>query len=131
MAKMGQEAIYKRPRTSQPHPQHPAFPYLLRKMVIGRPNQVWCADITFVPVKNGFLYLIAIVDWATRKVLSWRLNKMIHADVCVEALNEAIVKYGPPEIMNTDSHTIGASSRDLLRSAACQPQTSDDGDHRQ
>lgn len=102
MAKMGLEAIYKRPRTSQPHPQHPVFPYLLRKMQIGRPNQVWCADITFVPVRNGFLYLVAIMDWASRKVLSWRLSNTMHADFCVEALNEAIAKYGPPEIMNTD-----------------------------
>ena len=73
MAKMGLEAIYKRPRTSQPHPLHPVYPYLLRKMQIDRPNQVWCADITFVPVRNGYLYLVAIMDWATRKVLSWRL----------------------------------------------------------
>ena len=102
MAKMGLEAIYKRPRTSQPHPQHPVFPYLLRKMQIDRPNQVWCADITFVPVKNGFLYLVAIMDWATRRVLSWRLSNTMHADFCVDALNEAVAKHGPPEIMNTD-----------------------------
>jgi putative transposase len=102
MARMGLEAIYKRPRTSQPHPQHPVFPYLLRKMVIERANQVWCADITFVPVRNGFLYLVAIMDWATRKVLSWRLSNTMHADFCVDALNEAIATYGPPEIMNTD-----------------------------
>ena len=102
MAKMGLEAIYKRPRTSQPHPQHPVYPYLLRKMVIDRPNQVWCADITFIPVKRGFLYLVAIMDWATRKVLSWRLSNTMHADFCVEALKEAIGQFGPPEIMNTD-----------------------------
>ena len=102
MAKMGLEAIYKRPRTSKPHPQHPVYPYLLRKMQIDRPNQVWCADITFVPVRNGFLYLVAIMDWATRKVLSWRLSNTMHADFCVDALNEAIAKHGPPEIMNTD-----------------------------
>nr|WP_227538428.1 IS3 family transposase [Tritonibacter mobilis] len=102
MAKMGLEAIYKRPRTSQRHPQHPVYPYLLRKMQIDRPNQVWCADITFVPVKNGFLYLVAIMDWATRKVLSWRLSNTMHADFCVEALKEAMAKHGPPEIMNTD-----------------------------
>ena len=99
---MGLEAIYKRPRTSQPHPQHPVYPYLLRKMAIDRPNQVWCADITFVPVKNGFLYMVAIMDWATRKVLRWRLSNTMHADFCVDALNETIAKYGPPEIMNTD-----------------------------
>ena len=102
MAKMGLEAIYKRPRTSQPHPQHPVYPYLLRKMQIDRPNQVWCADITFVPVRNGFLYLVAIMDWASRKVLSWRLSNTMHADFCVEALQEAIAKYGPPETCNTD-----------------------------
>ena len=76
MAKMGLEVVYKRPRPSQPHPQHPVWPYLLRKMVIDRPNQVWCADITFIPVKRGFLYLVAILDWATRKVLSWRLSNI-------------------------------------------------------
>lgn len=102
MAKMGLEAIYKRPKTSQPHPQQPIYPYLLRKIFIDRPNQVWCADITFVPVRNGFLYLIAIMDWAIRKVLSWRLSNTMHADFCVEALNEAIAKFGSPEIMNTD-----------------------------
>ncbi|WP_442970201.1 IS3 family transposase [Roseibium sp. FZY0029] len=102
MAKMGLEAIYKRPRTSQPHPQHKVYPYLLRGMTIGRPNQVWCSDITFIPVKHGFLYLVAIMDWATRKVLSWRLSNTMHADFCVEALNEAIARFGPPEIMNTD-----------------------------
>lgn len=98
MAKMGLEAIYKRPQTSQPHPQHPAFPYLLRKMQIVRPNQIWCADITFVPFKICFLYLVAIMDWTTRKVLSWRLSNTMHADFCVDALNEAIAKHGPPEI---------------------------------
>jgi transposase InsO family protein len=71
-------------------------------MQIDRPNQIWCADITFVPVKNGFLYLVAFMDWATRKVLSWRLSNTMHADFCVDALNEAIAKHGPPEIMNTD-----------------------------
>jgi len=111
MAKMGLEAIYKRPRTSKPHPQHPVYPYLLRQMQIDRPNQAWCADITFVPVKNGFLYLVAIMDWATRKVLSWQLSNTMHADFCVDALSETIAKHGPPEIMNTDSHMMVTSSR--------------------
>ena len=102
MRLMGLQAIYKRPRTSQPHPQHPVYPYLLRKLTIDRPNQVWATDITFVPVKHGFLYLVAIMDWHSRKVLSWRLSNTMHADFCVEALQEAIAKYGPPEIMNTD-----------------------------
>ena len=97
---MGLEAIYKRPKTSQPHPAHPIYPYLLRNVIIDRPNQVWCADITFVPVRHGFLYLVAIMDWATRKVLSWRLSNTMHADFCVAALEEAIARFGPPEIMN-------------------------------
>ncbi|MBD8893674.1 IS3 family transposase [Roseibium litorale] len=102
MAKMGLEAIYKRPGTSQPHPQHKVYPYLLRGMTIGRPNQVWCSNITFIPVTNGFLYLVAIMDWATQKVLSWRLSNTMHAGFCIEALKEAIDRFGPPEIMNTD-----------------------------
>ncbi|MDP2517937.1 IS3 family transposase [Shimia thalassica] len=110
MAKMGLEAIYKRPRTSKPHPQHPVYPYLLRKMVIDRPNPVWCADITFVPVKNGFPHLVSIMDWATRKVLSWRLSNTMHADFCVEPLSEAIAKHDPPEIMNTDQGSQFAGS---------------------
>jgi putative transposase len=99
---MGLEAIYTRPRTSQPHPAHPVYPYLLKGMIIDRPNQVWCADITFVPVRHGFLYLVAIMDWATRKVLGWRLSNTMHASFCVETLQEAIARFGPPEIMNTD-----------------------------
>ena len=102
MRLMGLEAIYKRPRTSQPHPQHPVYPYLLRSLTIDRPNLVWCADITFIPVRRGFLYLVAIMDWATRKVLAWRLSNTMHAEFCVEALTEAIHRFGPPEIMNTD-----------------------------
>lgn len=102
MRLMGLEAVYKRPKTSQPHPAHPVFPYLLKGMEITRPNQVWCSDITFIPVSRGYLYLVAIMDWATRKVLSWRVSNTMHADFCVDAMNEAIGKYGPPEIMNTD-----------------------------
>ncbi len=104
---MGLEAIDKRPRTSQPHPLHPVFPHLPRKMEVDRANQVWCADITFVPVKNGFLNLVAIMGRATRRVLSWRPSNTKHADFCVEALNEAIAKHGPPEIMNTASKAAG------------------------
>lgn len=102
MRLMGLQALYKRPKTSQPHPGHPIFPYLLKGLEIARPNQVWCADITFIPVSRGYLYLVAIMDWATRKVLSWRISNTMHADFCVDALNEAIGKYGAPEIMNTD-----------------------------
>ena len=102
MRVMGLEAIYKRPRTSKPHPAHPVYPYLLKNMAINRPNQVWCADITFIPVCGGFLYLVAIMDWATRKVLSWRLSNTMHADFCIEALREALARFGKPEIFNTD-----------------------------
>ena len=90
------------PRTSQPHPAHRVYPYLLKGMIIDHPNQVWCADITYIPVRRGFFYLVAIMDWATRKVLAWRLSNTMHASFCNEALAEAISKYGPPEIMNTD-----------------------------
>ncbi len=99
---MGLEAIYKRPNTSKKHPENRIYPYLLRNMQITRPNQVWCADISYIPVKRGFLYLVAIMDWATRKVLSWRLSNTMDASFCKEALDEAITKHGPPEIMNTD-----------------------------
>jgi putative transposase len=99
---MGLQAVYKGPNTSKKHPQHRIYPYLLRKLAITRPNQVWCSDITYIPVKRGFLYLVAIMDWATRKVLSWRLSNTLDASFCVEALDEAIAKYGKPEIMNTD-----------------------------
>jgi putative transposase len=102
MRLMGLEAVYKRPRTTKPHPAHPVYPYLLSGLRIERPNQVWCADITFIPVRHGFLYLVAIMDWATRKVLAWRLSNTMHASFCVEALEEALARHGPPEIMNTD-----------------------------
>ena len=86
MGIMGLQAIYKRPNTSKKHRQHKIWPYLLRKLPITRPNHVWCSDITYIPVKNGFLYLVAIMDWATRKVLSWRLSNTLDASFCVEAL---------------------------------------------
>jgi putative transposase len=102
MGLMGLQAIYKGPNTSKKHPQHRIYPYLLRKLPITRPNHVWCSDITYIPVRRGFLYLVAIMDWATRKVLAWRLSNTLDASFCVEALEEAIAKYGKPEIMNTD-----------------------------
>ena len=102
MRLMGLEAIYQAPRTSDPHPAHRIYPYLLKRMKIDRPNQVWCADITYIPVQRGFLYLVAIMDWATRHVLAWRLSNTMDASFCVEALNEALSKYGNPEIFNTD-----------------------------
>ena len=102
MRLMGLQAIYQPPRTSDPHPEHRIYPYLLRNLEVNRPNQVWCADITYIPVQRGFLYLVAIMDWASRHVLAWRLSNTMDASFCVEALNEALAKYGKPEIFNTD-----------------------------
>jgi putative transposase len=102
MRLMGLEAIYQAPRTSDPHPAHRVYPYLLRGMVIDTPNRVWCADITYIPVQRGFLYLVAIMDWATRHVLAWRLSNSMDASFCVEALEEALNRYGSPDIFNTD-----------------------------
>ena len=99
---MGLEAIYQAPKTSTPHPAHRIYPYLLKGMVIDRPNQVWCADITYIPVQRGFLYLVAIMDWATRHVLAWRLSNTMDVRFCLEALNEALARYGKPKIFNTD-----------------------------
>jgi len=102
MRLIGLTPIYQAPRTSQPHPQHKIYPYLLRNVTVDRPNQVWCADITYIPMRRGFLYLVAIMDWSTRAVLSWRLSNTMHPDFCVEALEEALLRYGKPEIFNTD-----------------------------
>jgi len=102
MRLMGLAAIYQKPRTSDPHPDHKIYPYLLRNLKIDRPNQVWCADITYIQMRKGFLYLVAVMDWYSRKVLSWRLSNTMATDFCVEAVNEAIAKYGTPEIFNTD-----------------------------
>lgn len=102
MRLMGLQAIYQAPRTSDPHPAHRIYPYLLRGLAIDRPNRVWCADITYIPVQRGFLYLVAVMDWATRHVLAWRLSNTMDASFCVEALGEALGKYGKPEIFNTD-----------------------------
>lgn len=102
MRKMGLMAIYQKPRTSIPHPEHKVYPYLLRGLAIERPNQVWCADISYIPMRRGFLYLVAIMDWHSRKVLSWRLSNTMEADFCVAALEEALERYGTPDIFNTD-----------------------------
>ncbi len=101
MAEMGLKAIYRRPKTSAPAPGHRIFPYLLNGLKITRPNQVWAADITFIPMARGFLYLVAIMDWYSRYVLSWRLSNTMDAGFCVDALEEALRK-GKPEIFNTD-----------------------------
>ena len=102
MTKMGLSPIYQRPRAIDPHPQHRIYPYLLRHLAIDRPNHLWCADINYVLIRRGFLYLVAIMGWATRKVLARRLSNTIDASFCVLALEEALARYGRPEIFNTD-----------------------------
>ncbi len=102
MHKMGLRAVYQQPRTTVPHPEHRIYPYLLRDRAVEQANEAWCADVTYIPLDRGFLYLVAIQDWASRKVLSWRLSNTMDASFCVEALEEALARYGPPEIFNTD-----------------------------
>ena len=102
MRLMGLEAIYQKPNTSQGHPDHKVYPYLLRGLSIERANQVWCADITYIPMARGFVYLVAVMDWFSRRVLSWRLSITMEADFCVEAVQEALAAHGRPEIFNTD-----------------------------
>ena len=102
MRLMGLEAIYPKPRASRPHPEHKIYPYLLRDFNIEKPNQVWTADITYIPMGRGFMYLVSVMDWHSRKVLSWRLSNTMGTDFCVEALEEAIERYGCPEIFKTD-----------------------------
>jgi putative transposase len=102
MDKMGITAIYRKRNTSTAHPQHPVYPYLLKSLAIDRANQVWASDLTYIPMKRGFVYLVAILDWATRKVLAHRVSISMTPDFCVEALEEAIAQYGTPEIFNTD-----------------------------
>jgi len=102
MRVMGLEALYPKKRTSKPNALHRRFPYLLKGLVIERPNQVWATDVTYVPMAHGFLYLVAVIDWASRAVLSWKLSNTLDADFCVEALEEAIAHFGRPEIFNTD-----------------------------
>ena len=102
MRQMGLVAIYQRPGTSKPNPEHRIFPYLLRGVDITEPGHVWCADISYIPMRRGFLYLVAIMDWASRKVLNWRLSNTLDADFCVEALREALARFPKPRIFNTD-----------------------------
>jgi putative transposase len=102
MKKMAIEAIYRRPNTSKPAPGHKIYPYLLRGLPIVRPNQVWATDINYIPMAKGFVYLVAIIDWFSRKVLAWRVSITMQADFCIEALEEALGRYGKPEIFNTD-----------------------------
>ena len=102
MQKMGIEALYRKPNTSRRHTAHPIYPYLLRNQNIDRPNHVWATDITYIPMRRGFVYLVAIVDWYSRRILAWRLSNTLTTDFCIDALQEAILRYGTPEIFNTD-----------------------------
>ncbi len=102
MQRMGIEALYRRPRTTKPEPGHKIYPYLLRGLEITRPNQVWAMDITYIPMARGFVYLAVVLDWASRRVLAWRLSITMQASFCVETLQEALAKHGKPEIFNTD-----------------------------
>lgn len=102
MRLMGIRALYPRPRTSKPGKGHKIYPYLLRDLTIDRPNQVWATDITYIPMARGFVYLVAIMDWYSRKVLAWRLSNSMESDFCVEALEEALANYGSPKVFNTD-----------------------------
>ena len=102
MKRMRIEAIYRRPNTSKPAPGHKIHPYLLRGLVVGRPNQVWAMDISYIPMKRGFVYLAAVIDWHTRRVLAWRVSITMEVDFCLEAVEEAISRHGKPGIFNTD-----------------------------
>ena len=111
MRVMGIEALVPRPGTSKAAPGHRIYPYLLRGLAITEPNHVWASDITYIPMVHGFLYLVAIIDWASRAVLAWRLSNTIDSGFCVEALEEALARHGKPRIFNTDSQRINASFR--------------------
>jgi putative transposase len=102
MKRMGIEAVYRRPSMSKPAPGHKIYPYLLRRLAVERANQVWAMDITYIPMARGFVYLAAIADWFSRRVLSWRLSISMAVDFCIEAVEEALARYGRPEIFNTD-----------------------------
>ena len=102
MTRMGIAAVYRKPRTSQRHPAHTVSPYLLRHLEITRPNHVWAADITYIPMQRGFVYLFAVLDWASRRVLAWRLSNTLTTDFCLDAVQEAITRYGTPAIFHTD-----------------------------
>jgi len=123
MRKMGIEALYRKPNTSRRHTAHPVFPYLLRHLTIERPNHVWAMDVTYVPMKRGFVYLAAVMDWATRRVLAWRLSISLTTDFCIEAVEEAMARHGKPEIFNTDqgSQFTSAEFVSLLQHHAIRP----------
>jgi putative transposase len=127
MRRMGIAALGPKPRTTKPAPGHTIFPYLLRDLAIDRPNQVWAADITYIPIGRGFLYLVAILDWASRAVLAWRLSNTMDVAFCVDALDEALVRFGRPEIFNTDQGSQFTSAAFTGRLAAAGIRISMDG----
>ena len=116
MRRMGIEALYRRPRTTRPEPGHKIYPYLLRGMAITRPNQVWAMDITYIPMARGFVYLAVVLDWFSRRVLSWRVSITMEAAFCIETLEDAMVRHGKPDIFNTDqgSQFTGAAFTGVL-----------------
>lgn len=124
---MGLEAIYPKPKTSRPHPDHTIYPYLLRNLTVDRPNQVWAADITYIPMDRGFMFLVVVMDWYSRKVLSWRLSNTLETDFCLEALDEALSRHGTPEIFNTDQGAQFTSQRFTAKLAEHQIRISMDG----
>ena len=127
MRVMALEAIYQKPNTSRGHPDHKVYPYLLRGLIIDRPNQVWCADITYIPMAKGFVYLVAVMDWFSRRVLAWRVSITMDADFCVEALRDAMERYGQPEIFNTDQGVQFTSGSFLNELESCGIRVSMDG----
>lgn len=129
MGRMGLAAIYQRPKTSVPHPEHKIWPYLLRDMTIDRPDHVLFTDITYIPMRRGFLYLIAVMDWASRRVLAWKLSNCMDIDFCLEALLDAMARHGKPEIFNTDSQCIEVSYRIGLTPTAIGPILADTARH--
>lgn len=116
MNRMGIEALYRRPNTSKPAPSHKIYPYLLRNLAVTRPNQVWAMDITYIPMARGFVYLAAVVDWFSRRVLAWRLSITMEVEFCLDAVAEALDRHGRPEIFNTDqgSQFTSAAFTDVL-----------------
>lgn len=127
MKRMGVEALYRRPNTSRKHPQNPIYPYLLRGLAIERANQVWAMDITYIPMARGFVYLAAIIDWASRRVLAWDVSISMEADFCVRVLDEALARHGRPEIFNTDQGSQFTSSTFTGRLLAAGVSISMDG----
>jgi putative transposase len=122
MARMGIEALYRKPNTSARHPRHAIYPYLLRGLTIDRPNQVWAMDITYIPMARGFVYLAAVMDWYSRRVLAWRVSISMDTDFCLATVEEAIQQYGTPEIFNTDqgSQFTSAAFTGLLKEHGIQ-----------